>query len=82
MGLGKGITCVKAQRQDSTAHLDNWKKILLANSYTFSKFPFKTVPSPVELFPIIPGRFSSSPVFKDLQCLRGFITLYCHLSGL
>lgn len=67
-GLGRGITCVKAQRQDSVAHLDNWKKLLVANSYTFFKFPFKPIPSPSGAVPSYP-RLSSFPVLKALQCL-------------
>lgn len=43
-GLGRGATCVKAQKQESIALLDNWKKLFMVNSYTFSRFPFTCVP--------------------------------------
>lgn len=49
-GVGRG-TCVKAQRQDSVVYLDNWKKVLMANSYTFFKFTLKDVPFPCEAIP-------------------------------
>ena len=37
-GLDRGTTCVKVQRQDSMVHLDNWKKLLTADSYMFFKY--------------------------------------------
>ena len=47
-GLDRGTTCVKVQRQDSMVHLDNWKKLLTADSYMFFKYvlsPYRAVPS-------------------------------------
>lgn len=59
----------KAQRQDSIAHLDNWKKLLVTNSYTFFKFPFKPIPSPSGAVPSYRRETFILPVLKALQCL-------------
>lgn len=66
-GLGRGTTCVKVQRQDG---MDNWKKLLTANSYTFFKFPLKHVPSPCGAVPkLFQGDLHPLLFPEDLQCL-------------
>ena len=65
-GLCGGTTCIKAQRQDSIVHLDNWKKLLMANLYTHFKFPFKHVPCPYPReTPILPCSLKAHNVLED-----------------
>lgn len=73
-GLDRGTTCVKVQRQDSMVRLDNWKKLLAADSYMFFKYvlsPYGAVPS------YIPRRLASSPVpwRLTMSLFSGFIIL-------